>query len=100
MADLLTTLYNLATLTFVVTGTLNVGLGLTLLDVMRPLRNARLVIMALLANFVIVPIVALTIARIIPLEPDHQIVVLPVAVAFAKRGGGTSPSVRDLGADA
>jgi len=59
MADLLTTLYNLATLTFVVTGTLNVGLGLTLLDVMRPLRNARLVIMALLANFVIVPVVAL-----------------------------------------
>jgi len=29
-----------------------------------------------------------------------MVLVLPVAVAFAKRGGGTSPSVRDLGADA
>lgn len=81
MADLLTTIYNVVTLTFVVTSMLNTGLGLTLSDVTQPLRNTRLIIMALLANFVIVPIAALIIARFIHLEPDHEIGLVLVGVA-------------------
>src|SRR5262245_46646977 len=73
MAEWLTTLSNLVTLTFVVSSMLSVGLGLTLREIAQPLRNTRLVVMALLANFVVVPFAALVIARLIHLEVDHQI---------------------------
>jgi bile acid:Na+ symporter, BASS family len=74
-------LSNLVTLTFVVSSMLNVGLGLTLFDITQPLRSARLVIMALVANFVIVPIAAMVIVRFIPLEPDHEIGLILLSVA-------------------
>jgi BASS family bile acid:Na+ symporter len=60
---------------------LNIGLGLTLFDITQPLRNARLVIMALVANFVCVPIAAVVIVRFIPLEPDHEIGLILLALA-------------------
>src|SRR5205823_3919855 len=72
---------NLVTLTFVVTSMLHVGLGLTLSDITQPLRSARLVIMALVANFVIVPIAAVVIVRLTPLEPDHEIGLILLGVA-------------------
>jgi len=81
VADLLTTLSNLVTLTFVVTSMLNIGLGMTLSGVTQPLRNARLVIMALVANFVIVPLAAVVIVRLISLEPDHEIGFILLALA-------------------
>ena len=67
------TLQNLFTLSFVVTSMLSMGLSLTVSQILQPLRNTRLVLMALAANFVVVPAVAFALSRIIPLEQDVQI---------------------------
>src|SRR5215212_7126044 len=75
------TLQNLFTLTFVVTSMLSMGLSLTVSQILQPLRNTRLVIMALAANFVIVPALAFALSRIIPLEQSVQIGLLLLGTA-------------------
>jgi predicted Na+-dependent transporter len=77
----LSTLQNLFTLAFVVTSMLSMGLSLTVSQILQPLRNTRLVIMALVANFVIVPAVAFALSRIIPLEQSVQIGLLLLGTA-------------------
>jgi predicted Na+-dependent transporter len=81
MENILSTLQNLFTLTFVVTSMLSMGLSLTVSQILQPLRSIRLVIMALGANFVIVPAVAFGLSRIIPLEQDVQIGLLLLGTA-------------------
>ena len=58
MATILSALSNLFTLLFVVTSMFSVGLALTIPQILDPLRNTRLIILALVANFVVVPAVA------------------------------------------
>ena len=79
--DVLSTLQSLFTLAFVVTSMLSMGLSLTVSQILQPLRNTRLVIMALGANFVVVPAVAFALSRIIPLESDVQIGLLLLGTA-------------------
>jgi BASS family bile acid:Na+ symporter len=81
MAEVLTALSNVFTLTFVVTSMFSMGLGLTIPQITGPLRNARLVILALVANFVVVPLVAVVLSRVIPLEQDPQIGLLLLGTA-------------------
>lgn len=58
----------LATLAFVVSSMLAVGLSLTVGEILAPLRNGRLVALALLANFVLMPLAAFAIARLLQLD--------------------------------
>jgi predicted Na+-dependent transporter len=60
-------------LTFVVASMLGTGLSLTVAQILQPLKNARLVILALLANFVLVPLLAYGITRVVPLDQSLQI---------------------------
>lgn len=60
-------------LLFVVGSMLATGLSLTVAEIVAPLKNARLVILALLANFVLVPLLAFTIVRLLPLDESLQI---------------------------
>ena len=55
-------------LIFVLSSMLAMGLGLTFREILAPLRNGRLVILALLANFVIMPLGALAIAKLLRLD--------------------------------
>ena len=55
-------------LVFVVSSMLAVGLSLTVREILVPLRNRRLVSLALLANFVLMPLAALVIARLLRLD--------------------------------
>lgn len=68
-------------LVFVVSSMLAMGLSLTMPQIIRPLRNARLVILALLANFVLVPLLAYGILLLIPLEQSLQIGLVVLATA-------------------
>ena len=79
--QLLSLIMNLSTLVFVVTSMLAMGLSLTLAQIMAPLRDARLVILALAANFVLVPIAAYLITTIYPLSNGLKIGLLLVATA-------------------
>lgn len=78
--ELLAKAVPVALLVFVVSSMLAVGLSLTVGQILAPLRNARLVILSLVANFVLMPLAALLIARMLRLDQ-------PLAVALLLLGG-------------
>jgi predicted Na+-dependent transporter len=63
---------SLSGLLFIVASMLAMGMSLTVAQILQPLRNVRLVIVALLGNFVLVPLLAFIINRVIPLEQSLQ----------------------------
>jgi BASS family bile acid:Na+ symporter len=71
----------LSGLLFVVASMLAMGMSLTIPMILQPLKNARLVILALLANFVLVPLLAYVITLVIPLEQSLQIGLIVLATA-------------------
>ncbi len=68
-------------LMFIVTSMLSMGMGLTMAQIIEPLKNGRLVALALLANFVLVPLLAYLIALVIPLEQSLEIGLIVLATA-------------------
>jgi len=66
--ELLNTLYNLMSLAFVLGTICSMGLSLTMKQITGPLRDVRFVIMALLANFVVPPILAFILIRVFSLD--------------------------------
>lgn len=81
MTGLLTSIFNAAVVTFVVCSMLAMGLSLTVRQIGEPLRSARLVVMALIANFVLVPLLALLLLALIPLSEGHGIGLVLLATA-------------------
>lgn len=81
MSEMLQVLANLSVLVFVVSSMLSMGLSLTVKQIVDPLRNARLVILALVANFILVPAVAYLILLVIPLEESLGIGLILLATA-------------------
>ena len=71
----------LGVLIFVITSMLGMGFSLTISQIMAPLKNRKLIIASLVANFVLVPILALLIVRIIPLSEGLQIGLILVGFA-------------------
>jgi len=63
-------------LAFVVAGMAAMGLGLTLPRIVEPLRDVRMVLLLLAANFVIVPIVAIAAGRLLPMEESAATAVI------------------------
>ena len=72
---------NLSTLVFVVTSMLLMGLSLTWLASVAPLRNTRLVIVALAANFIITPALAYGIGLLLPLSDGLRFGLILVSTA-------------------
>jgi len=68
-------------LAFVVSSMLAVGLSLTIRQIVAPLRNGKLVFLALLANFVLMPLGALGIARLLRLDQPLGIALLLLGAA-------------------
>jgi len=68
MSEVLTTIANLAILTFVLASMASLGLSLKVQQIITPLKNIRLVAMALIANFVIAPFAAWGIAELMGLD--------------------------------
>ena len=81
LPDVLNPLSKIAGLLFIVPTLLVMGLSLTVAQIIQPLRNARLVTLALLANFVLVPFLAYLILRVIPLEQSLRIGLVVLATA-------------------
>jgi len=55
-------------LVFVLSSMLAMGLGLTLGEIIAPLRSVRRMVMSLLANFIVVPLIALALAALLRLD--------------------------------
>jgi BASS family bile acid:Na+ symporter len=81
MTDILTNLTRLAALVFFLSSMSGLGLGLTIQQIVTPLRNTRLVVSALIANFICVPLLAVGIARLLKLDEPFAIGLLLLGLA-------------------
>jgi BASS family bile acid:Na+ symporter len=81
LMELLSKAATVAMLSFVVTSMLAMGAGLTVSQISAPLRNARLVVLALLANFVLMPLAALALAKVLWLDEPFGIGLLLLGCA-------------------
>ncbi|MCO5190469.1 MAG: bile acid:sodium symporter [Anaerolineae bacterium] len=81
IGELLGLLAGLSGILFVITSMLAMGLSLTVPMITQPLRNVRLVLLTLLANFVLVPLLAYLVLLIIPLEEPLEIGLIILACA-------------------
>ena len=81
MADVLSTVLNGAVLVFSVTSMLAVGFSYTLREIAEPLRDLRGVLLAVAANFVLVPLLAYGASRLLSLEPAVAVGLLLTATA-------------------
>ncbi len=70
MSDVLTVIVKLSGLVFVVASMLAMGLSLTVPAIIAPLKNLRLVILALAVNFIVVPLVVWAIQGVMNLDQD------------------------------
>jgi hypothetical protein len=64
LVNLLSKAATVAMLSFVVSSMLAMGTGLTVSGIIEPLRNARLLVLALLANFVLMPLGAFALGKV------------------------------------
>src|SRR6516162_6528730 len=71
----------LAIVSFVVSNMLAMGAGLTVAQIIEPLRNARLVTLALLANFVLMPLCAFALAKVLGLDEPFGVGLLLLGCA-------------------
>jgi len=81
LADFFVAIGQLAGLLFIITSMLAMGMSLTVPMILQPLKNVRLVVLALLTNFVLVPLLAYAIKSIIPLESSLQIGLIVLSTA-------------------
>ena len=79
--EILTKLIPIAMLTFVVSSMLSMGLSLTVGQIIAPLRNYRLIVFALLANFVLMPLAAVGIAKLLRLDEPLGIALVLLGTA-------------------
>jgi BASS family bile acid:Na+ symporter len=84
--EILNSLYNLMGLVFVLGTIVSMGLSLTMSQITGPLRNGRFVIMALLANFVVVPVAAYLLIRVFGLDESLATGLLLVSLAAGAPG--------------
>jgi len=81
MTEILETLAMLSVLVFVIGSMASMGLSLKMAQIVAPLKNAKLVIMALLANFILIPAVAYAITLVMPLDESVAIGLILLSTA-------------------
>ena len=79
--EILSKIVPIAMLTFVLSSMLSMGLSLTVSQIISPLRNVKLIVFALLANFVLVPLAAFGIAKLLRLDEPLGIALLLLGTA-------------------
>jgi BASS family bile acid:Na+ symporter len=79
--ELFTEVAQIAGLLFVVTSMLAMGMSLSMAQILQPLKNVRLVLLALLANFVLVPLLAYGITLVLPLDQALKTGLIVLATA-------------------
>ncbi len=87
MQEVLARTLPLVALAFLASAMFSVGLDLTIRQIVEPLKNRRLVGAALLANVVLVPLIALALVRLIPMDHAFAIGIVVYALAAGTEGG-------------
>jgi BASS family bile acid:Na+ symporter len=81
MTEILGTLASLSLLVFVIGSMASMGLSLKMGQIIAPLKNVKLVVLALVVNFVLVPIVATLVTLLFPLDESLRIGLILLATA-------------------
>jgi len=81
LMDLLSKAATVAMLCFVVSSMLAMGSGLTIAQIIEPLRNGRLLVLVLLANFVLMPLGAFALGKVLRLDEPFGIGLLVLGCA-------------------
>lgn len=81
MTDVLETLAQLSVLVFVIGSMMSMGLTLTIPKIIAPLKNTRLVILALVANFILVPALAYAITLVFDLGDSVEVGLILLSTA-------------------
>ena len=81
MVEALSTLLNVSVLVFSVSSMFCVGFSYTLREILEPLRDLRGVFLAIAANYILVPLPAYVVSRLLSLERSFAIGLLLVATA-------------------
>ena len=81
MNEILETLAVLSLLVFVIGSMASMGLSLKMKQIIDPLKDVKLVLLALVINFVLVPIVAYLITLVLPLDESLEIGLILLATA-------------------
>ena len=68
MSEIIGVIAQISALTFILTSMLAMGLSLTVQQIIGPLRNVKVVLLALLGNFVLIPALVFLITSVIPLD--------------------------------
>ena len=79
--EILNSILQISVLVFVVSSMLAMGLSLTVSQIVAPLRNARLVVVALVLNFIAVPLIAVGIDALFSLDDGLYIGLILIATA-------------------
>ena len=79
--DILLKLTPIATITFVLSSMLAMGLSLTVTQIVTPLKNVQLISLSVLANFLLMPLAALGLSRLLRLEEPLGIGLLLLGTA-------------------
>lgn len=81
MAPLIYDLGSIAVYIFILTSMFLTGLMVTIGELVAPLQNRRLLTFSLFANFILVPLIAITLIVIIPMNPELAAGLLLVSIA-------------------
>jgi BASS family bile acid:Na+ symporter len=81
MTEIMETLALLSLLVFVIGSMASMGLSLKMKQIIDPLKDVKLVVLALVANFILVPVVAYLITLILPLDESLEIGLILLATA-------------------
>ena len=81
VTDFFGAIAQISLLLFIVSSMLGMGMSLTIPQIIQPLKNVRLVVLALLANFVLVPLLAYVILLVIPLDQSLKIGLIVLSTA-------------------
>lgn len=93
MAGILLTIGNIAVLAFIITSMIVMGLNVTVRDLMAPMKDRRLIIASLVANFILVPILAFILILIFPVSKEMAAGLVLVSLAA---GAPSTPKVAEL----
>jgi len=81
MMEVIRIITDIMIIVFILNSMLSFGLGLTVKQILKPLKNIRFVLLSILANFIIIPAAAFLLITFLPLDRPLQIGILIMACA-------------------
>jgi BASS family bile acid:Na+ symporter len=87
MHELLTIALKLSIIIFLATAMLHIGTSLTLRQILEPLRSIRLLITSLGVSYILVPLTAIVITRVLPLEQSLRIGLVLLSMTAGSEAG-------------